>query len=64
VNREGRHRQKLVSFIQLSLDGYLADANGGISWAKANQDAECRAFVERNASGEGLLLFGAGLLTK
>ena len=50
--------QKLVSFIQLSLDGYLADANGGISWAKAIQDAECQAFVEQNASGEGLLLFG------
>jgi len=50
--------QKLVSFIQLSLDGYLADANGGISRAKANEDAEFQAFVEQNASGEGLLPFG------
>jgi len=50
--------QKLVSFVQLSLEGYLADAKGGINWAKANQDADCQAFVEHNASGEGLLLFG------
>ena len=50
--------QKLLVFNQVTLDGYFAGVNGDISWAKDNQDAEFRAFVEDNAKGGGLLLFG------
>ncbi len=51
--------RKLVSFIQVTLDGYFADLNGDISWAhKDNKDAEWDAFVADNASGGGILLFG------
>ena len=51
--------RKLVSFIQVTLDGYFADMNGDISWAhKDNKDAEWDAFVADNASGGGILLFG------
>ena len=50
--------RKLVSFMQVSLDGFFADTSGDLSWAKAKQDAEFQAFVEQNARGGGVLLFG------
>jgi dihydrofolate reductase len=46
-------------FNHVSLDGFFVDANGDMSWAKADhQDAEWNAFVAGNASGEGVLVFG------
>ncbi len=46
-------------FNQISLDGYVADAKGDMSWAHlARPDPEWSAFVTGNASGEGVLLFG------
>ncbi|HEY3040646.1 MAG TPA: dihydrofolate reductase family protein [Pyrinomonadaceae bacterium] len=51
--------RKLIVFNHVSLDGYFVDADGGLSWAKSDQqDAEWNAFVAENASGEGTLLFG------
>jgi dihydrofolate reductase len=51
--------RKLAAFIQLSLDGYYADASGDMSWAhKGPDDAEWDAFVSGNASGGGELVFG------
>ncbi len=51
--------QKLVVFNHVTLDGYFVDANGGMSWAKTdNNDAEWNAFVAENASGGGVLVFG------
>jgi dihydrofolate reductase len=50
---------KLVVFNHVSLDGYFVDANGDMSWAKADhQDAEWDEFVSGNASGGGALVFG------
>ena len=51
--------RKLAAFIQVSLDGYFADADGGIGWAhKDPGDGEWNAFVADNAKGGGQLLFG------
>jgi dihydrofolate reductase len=41
----------------VTLDGYIADINGDMSWAH-KQDAEWNTFVQENASGGGELLFG------
>jgi dihydrofolate reductase len=50
---------KLGVFNHVSLDGYFVDANGDMSWAKADhQDPEWDAFVAGNASGDGVLIFG------
>lgn len=50
---------KLIVFNHVSLDGYIADAHGDMSWAKPTmEDAEWNHFVEQNASGGGTLLFG------
>lgn len=54
---------RLISFVNVSLDGYFADENGDMSWAHQDpNDAEWRAFVEENASGGatsgGTLLMG------
>lgn len=50
---------RLVVFNHVSLDGYFVDANGDMSWAKADhQDAEWDAFVAGNASGGGALVLG------
>ena len=49
--------RKLIVFNHVSLDGYFVDANGDMSWAKADhQDAEWNAFVAENASGGGVLV--------
>ena len=51
--------RRLISFNQVSLDGYFAGMNGDISWAhKDQQDAEWNAFVSENANAGGSLLFG------
>lgn len=51
--------RKLLVFNHVSLDGYFVDANGAMSFAhKDNQNEEWNAFVEGNASGGGMLLFG------
>ena len=51
--------QRLISFTQVTLDGYFTGRNGDLSWAhEGPQDAEWNAFVAENASGGGQLLFG------
>ena len=51
--------RKLAAFIQVSVDGYFADVEGGIGWAhKDPDDAEWNEFVAANAKGGGQLLFG------
>ena len=51
--------RKLMVFNHISLDGYFTDARGDMSWAHKNaQDAEWASWVEGNASGESVLLFG------
>ncbi|MGB7761430.1 MAG: dihydrofolate reductase family protein [Bryobacteraceae bacterium] len=51
--------RKLIVFNNVSLDGYFAAANGDFSWAHGGgDDAEYNAFIAKNASGEGELLFG------
>ncbi len=49
----------LSVFNQISLDGYIADARGDMSWAhRTPDDAEWDAWVQGNAEGGGELLFG------
>jgi dihydrofolate reductase len=49
----------LSVFNQVSVDGYIADAAGSMAWAhRGRADAEWSAWVEGNASGDGILLFG------
>jgi dihydrofolate reductase len=51
--------RRLISFTQVTLDGYFTGRNGDLSWAhEGQQDAEWNAFVAENASGGGQLLFG------
>ena len=51
--------RRLISFTQVTLDGYFTGRNGDLSWAhEGQQDAEWNAFVAGNASGGGQLLFG------
>jgi dihydrofolate reductase len=51
--------RRLVVFNQVTADGYFADVNGDMSFArKDNTDAEWSAFVAENASAGGLLVFG------
>jgi dihydrofolate reductase len=51
--------RRLISFTQVTLDGYFTGRNGDLGWAHEGQeDAEWNAFVAGNASGGGQLLFG------
>jgi dihydrofolate reductase len=50
--------RKLGVFNHISLDGYFVDKNSQMQWAKVHQDAEWNSFVEENASGGGVLVFG------
>jgi dihydrofolate reductase len=51
--------RKLIAFLQVTLDGHFAGANGDIGWAyKETKDAEWSAFVADNATAGGQLLFG------
>lgn len=47
----------LTVFNNVSLDGYISDANGDMSWAHQS-DPEWNEFVSGNAQGGGVLLFG------
>ena len=49
--------RKLAVFNSVSLDGYFTDSKNDMSWAHKD-DAEWNAFVEGNASGEAVLVFG------
>jgi dihydrofolate reductase len=49
--------RKLMVFNSMSLDGFIADGKGDMSWAH-KQDEEWNSFVAGNASGEGVLVFG------
>lgn len=49
--------RKLIVFNQVSLDGYICDAKGDMSWAHKS-DPEWNAFASQNAGGNGVLLFG------
>ncbi len=49
----------VTMFNQLSLDGFFVDAQGDMSWAhNPAPDEEWDAFVEGNARGGGVLVFG------
>jgi dihydrofolate reductase len=48
---------KLIVFNQVSLDGFIADANGDMSWAHQD-DAEWNEFVAGNASHGSQLVLG------
>jgi len=50
--------RQLVVFNQISLDGYIMDAHGDMSWAKEGNDDEFNAFTSENAQHAGVLLFG------
>ncbi|HEU4535104.1 MAG TPA: dihydrofolate reductase family protein [Polyangiaceae bacterium] len=47
----------LSVYNMVSLDGYIADAGGDMSWAHST-DPEFQAFGQENARGGGALLFG------
>src|SRR5215469_15555171 len=49
--------RKLIVFNMMSLDGFIGDDKGDMSWAHKH-DEEWNAFVSGNASGEGVLVFG------
>src|SRR5438128_2648744 len=51
--------RRLAVFNSVTLDGYFSGSGGDLSWAHVgNEDAEWNAFVEDNAAGGGVLLFG------
>jgi dihydrofolate reductase len=51
---------RLTVFNQVTLDGYFTGENGDLSWAhtRKTQDPEWRSFVEGNAKGGAVLVFG------
>jgi dihydrofolate reductase len=49
---------KLIVFNSVTLDGYFTDQNGDMSWAHKDNDPEWDEFVEGNARGGGVLVFG------
>ena len=49
--------RKLSVFLNISLDGYFADANNAMDWAH-RQDEEWTRFAAGNASGDSTLVFG------
>src|SRR5262252_3614238 len=48
---------KLMVFNSMSLDGFIADSQGDMSWAHKRDD-EWNSFVAGNASGRGVLVVG------
>lgn len=55
--------RNLVSFIQMSLDGYFADANGGISWPRRTRTPNSRPLSNGTPAAKACC-FSAGLHTK
>jgi dihydrofolate reductase len=50
---------RLGVFAEISADGYFVDEHGDMSWAHGKApDDEWSEFVEGNASGDSILLFG------
>ncbi len=49
--------RKLSVFNSVTVDGYFTGTDGDMSWAH-NDDPEWNAFVEENAGGGGVLVFG------
>ena len=49
--------RNLIVFNMMSLDGYIADSKGDMSWAHKH-DEEWNSFAASNASGDAVLLFG------
>jgi dihydrofolate reductase len=49
--------RRLIVFNHVTLDGFITDSKGDMSWAHKN-DAEWNAFVEENAGGGGELVLG------
>lgn len=49
--------RKLIVFNMMSLDGFIGDHQGDMSWAHRH-DEEWSSFTASNASGEGVLVFG------
>jgi dihydrofolate reductase len=49
--------RKVLVFDNVSLDGYIADETGDMSWAHS-QDPEWLAFTSENAKGQAEMLFG------
>ena len=49
--------RRLLVFNAMSLDGFIADAQGDMSWAH-QRDEEWSSFAAANASGEAVLVFG------
>ena len=49
---------RLTAFEFVSIDGYFADRNGDMSFAKASPDPEFEAYMSENAKGGGRLVFG------
>jgi dihydrofolate reductase len=55
----GESMRKLIVFNSVSLDGYISDTSGDMSWAhQGGEDQEWNAFMSDNASGGGFMLFG------
>jgi dihydrofolate reductase len=51
--------RKVITFNNVTLDGFFTDQNGDMSWAhQAAGDAEWNAFTEENSKGGGTLVFG------
>jgi dihydrofolate reductase len=51
--------RKLIVFNLVSLDGYIADGHGDMSWAHGDpEDVEWSSFIADNARGGGGLIFG------
>jgi dihydrofolate reductase len=48
---------RLTVFNQVSLDGFIADARGDMSWAH-RQDPEWKAFTAQNSKNDSRLIFG------
>ena len=49
--------RKVIVFNQVTIDGFIADRNGDMSWAHRS-DPEWNAFVEGNAQMDAVMLFG------
>jgi dihydrofolate reductase len=49
--------RKLIVFNSISVDGYFVDQKGDMSWAHS-RSADFDSFVEENAEGGGVLMFG------